>query len=89
MPEFFEFALMVLSSGWKKNAYSTRGNLSLSLTFSRFYSEKLLSEIEVRKKAEELQDFIKDVIRYFRDWKSLKPKQSFIAQLNSYAIPLK
>jgi DNA-3-methyladenine glycosylase II len=58
-------AEMVLSAGLKRNACIPAGDLGVRRTFSRFYSdERILSETEVRKIAEEWREFTKDIIYY-------------------------
>ncbi len=58
-------AEMVLSAGLKRNAAIPAGDLGVRRTFSRFYSDdKLLSEPEVRKIAENWGEFTKDIVYY-------------------------
>ena len=58
-------AEMVLSAGLKRNATIPAGDLGIKRTFSRFYSDdKLLSEAEVRKIAENWGEFTKDIVYY-------------------------
>jgi len=58
-------AEMVLSAGLKRNACIPAGDLGVRRTFSRFYSdERILSETEVRKIAEEWREFTKDIVYY-------------------------
>jgi len=56
---------MVLSAGLKRNTSIPAGDLGIKRTFSRFYSDdKLLSEAEVRKIAENWGEFTKDIVYY-------------------------
>ena len=58
-------AEMVLSAGLKRNACVPAGDLGVRRTFSRFYSdERILSETEVRRIAEEWREFTKDIVYY-------------------------
>ena len=58
-------AEMVLSAGLKRNTTIPAGDLGVRRTFSRFYSDdKLLSEAEVRKIAENWGEFTKDIVYY-------------------------
>jgi DNA-3-methyladenine glycosylase II len=58
-------AEMVLASGLKRNATVPAGDLGVRRTFSKFYSdERTLSESEIRKIAEEWQEFTKDIVYY-------------------------
>ena len=58
-------AEMVLSAGLKRNACIPAGDLGVRRTFSRLYSdERILSETEVRKIAEEWREFTKDIVYY-------------------------
>ena len=58
-------AEMVLSAGLKRNACIPAGDLGVRRTFSRFYSdERILSETEVRRIAEEWREFTKDIVYY-------------------------
>ena len=58
-------AEMVLSAGLKRNACIPAGDLGVRRTFSRFYSDdKILSETEVRRIAEEWREFTKDIVYY-------------------------
>ncbi len=58
-------AEMVLSAGLKRNITIPAGDLGIKRTFSRFYSDdKLLSETEVRKIAENWGEFTKDIVYY-------------------------
>ncbi len=58
-------AEMVLSAGLKRNTTIPAGDLGIKRTFSRFYSDdKLLSEAEVRKIAENWGEFTKDIVYY-------------------------
>jgi len=56
---------MVLAAGLKRNATVPAGDLGVRRTFSRFYSDgELLSEAEVRKIAENWQEYTKDIVYY-------------------------
>lgn len=58
-------AEMVLSAGLKRNNCFPAGDLGVRRTISRLYSdEKILSEIEVRRIAEEWEEFTKDIVYY-------------------------
>jgi DNA-3-methyladenine glycosylase II len=58
-------AEMVLAAGLKRNATVPAGDLGVRRTFSRFYSDgELLSEAEVRKIAENWQEYTKDIVYY-------------------------
>jgi DNA-3-methyladenine glycosylase II len=59
-------AEMVLAAGLKRNAAVPAGDLGVRRTFSRFYSddERMLSETEVRRIAEEWREFTKDIVYY-------------------------
>ena len=58
-------AEMVLSAGLKRGATVPAGDLGVRRTFSKFYSDgKILSEAEVRRIAEEWQEFTKDIVFY-------------------------
>jgi DNA-3-methyladenine glycosylase II len=58
-------AEMVLAAGLKRNATVPAGDLGVRRTVSRFYSEdKLLSEMEVRKIAENWKEYTKDIVYY-------------------------
>jgi DNA-3-methyladenine glycosylase II len=58
-------AEMVLAAGLKINATVPAGDLGVRRTFSRFYSDgELLSEAEVRKIAENWQEYTKDIVYY-------------------------
>jgi DNA-3-methyladenine glycosylase II len=58
-------AEMVLSAGLKRNACIPAADLGVRRTFSRFYSdERILSETEVRRIAEEWREFTKDIVYY-------------------------
>jgi DNA-3-methyladenine glycosylase II len=59
-------AEMVLSAGLKRNASIPAGDLGVRRTISRFYSddERILSETEVRRVAEEWRKFTKDIAYY-------------------------
>ena len=54
-----------LSAGLKRNAAIPAGYLGVRRTLSRLYSDdKLLSEAEVRKIAENWGEFTKDIVYY-------------------------
>jgi len=54
-----------LSAGLKRNAAIPAGDLGVRRTLSRFYSDdKLISEAEVRKIAENWGEFTKDIVCY-------------------------
>jgi len=59
-------AEMVLAAGLKRDAAVPAGDLGVRRTFSRFYSddERILSETEVRRIAEEWREFTKDIVYY-------------------------
>jgi DNA-3-methyladenine glycosylase II len=59
-------AEMVLSAGLKRNACIPAGDLGVRRTISRVYSdnERILSEAEVRRIAEEWGEFTKDIVYY-------------------------
>ena len=59
-------AEMVLAAGLKRDAAVPAGDLGVRRTFSRFYSddERMLSETEVRRMAEEWREFTKDIVYY-------------------------
>jgi len=59
-------AEMVLSAGLKRNACIPAGDLGVRRTISRIYSdnERILSEAEVRRIAEEWGEFTKDIVYY-------------------------
>ncbi|MCW4016586.1 MAG: hypothetical protein NWF06_09465 [Candidatus Bathyarchaeota archaeon] len=58
-------AEMVLSAGLKRNAAIPAGDLGVRRTFSRFYADEgILSEAEVRKIAENWQEYTKDIVYY-------------------------
>jgi DNA-3-methyladenine glycosylase II len=59
-------AEMVLAAGLKRDAAVPAGDLGVRRTFSRFYSddERMLSETEVRRIAEEWREFTKDIVYY-------------------------
>jgi DNA-3-methyladenine glycosylase II len=58
-------AEMVLAAGLKRNATVPAGDLGVRRTVSRFYSDdKLLSETEVRKIAENWKEYTKDIVYY-------------------------
>jgi DNA-3-methyladenine glycosylase II len=58
-------AEMVLAAGLKSDATVPAGDLGVRRTFSRFYSdERMLSETEVRRVAEEWREFTKDIVYY-------------------------
>ena len=58
-------AEMVLAAGLKRNATVPAGDLGVRRTVSRFYSDdKLLSEKEVRKIAENWKEYTKDIVFY-------------------------
>jgi DNA-3-methyladenine glycosylase II len=59
-------AEMVLAAGLKRDAAVPAGDLGVRRTVSRFYSddERILSETEVRRIAEEWREFTKDIVYY-------------------------
>jgi DNA-3-methyladenine glycosylase II len=58
-------AEMVLCAGLKRNDCIPAGDLGVRRTFSRFYSEGgLLSQVEVRRLAENWGEFTKDIVYY-------------------------
>jgi DNA-3-methyladenine glycosylase II len=59
-------AEIVLSAGLKRNACIPAGDLGVRRTISRFYSddERILSETEIRRIAEEWREFTKDIVYY-------------------------
>ena len=58
-------AEMVLAAGLKRNATVPVGDLGVRRTFSKFYSDdELLSEVEVRRIAENWHEFTKDIVYY-------------------------
>jgi len=59
-------AEMVLAAGLKRDAAVPAGDLGVRRTFSIFYSddERILSETEVRRIAEEWREFTKDIVYY-------------------------
>jgi DNA-3-methyladenine glycosylase II len=58
-------AEMVLSAGLKRDAIVPAGDLGIRRSFTKIYAkDKLLSEAEVRKIAEEWGEFTKDIVFY-------------------------